>query len=140
MKFYEAARYYYYPGMHEPGSMLSLGINRKFWDGLSKSDQVMVRAAAEQENSVMLAEFNANNGAYLAKLINEQGVKLRRFSDDIYDSFGEAAEEVFDEVRSHSKLAERIHHSFLRARSEVGGWAKIADVEYILQRNRVLGL
>ena len=30
MKFYEAAKYYYYPGMHEPGSMLSLGINKTF--------------------------------------------------------------------------------------------------------------
>lgn len=140
MKFYEAAKYYYYPGMHEPGSMLSVGINRKFWDGLSKADQLMVRAAAEQENSVMMAEYNAKNGEYLAKLINEQGVKLRKFSDDTYDSFGEAAEEVFAEVRSHSKLAKNIHDSFLKARTEVGGWAKISDVEYIRQRNRVLGL
>ena len=140
MKFYEAAKYYYYPGMHEPGSMLSVGINRKFWDQLSKSDQVMVRAAAEQENSVMMAEFNARNGEYLARLINEQGVKLRKFSDDTYDSFGEAADEVFAEVRAHSRLAKTIHDSFLKARSEVGGWAKISDVEYIRQRNRVLGL
>jgi hypothetical protein len=27
MKFYEAAKYYYYPGMHEPGSQLSMGFN-----------------------------------------------------------------------------------------------------------------
>lgn len=140
MKFYEAAKYYYYPGMHEPGSMLSVGINRAFWDSLSKSDQMIVRAAAEQENSVMMSEYNAKNGEYLAKLINEQGVKLRKFSDDTYDSFGEAAEEVFAEVRAHSDLAKRIHDSFLKAREEVGGWAKISDVEYIRQRNRVLGL
>jgi TRAP-type mannitol/chloroaromatic compound transport system substrate-binding protein len=140
MKFYEAAKYYYYPGYHEPGSMLSCGINKKFWDGLSKADQAMVSAAAEQENSIMMSEYNAKNGEYLAKLVNEQGVKLRKFSDDTYDSFGEAADEVFAEVRAHSKLAKRIHDSFLKSRSEVGGWAKIADVEYIRQRNRVLGL
>ena len=34
MKFFEAAKYYYYPGMHEPGSMLSVGFNKKFWEGL----------------------------------------------------------------------------------------------------------
>jgi len=28
MKFYEAAKYYYWPGMHEPGSMISFGVNR----------------------------------------------------------------------------------------------------------------
>ena len=140
MKFYEAARYYYYPGMHEPGSSLSLGINKKFWDGLSKTDQLIIRAAAEMENSLMMSEFNAKNGAYLTKLINEHGVKLRKFSDDTYDSFGEAAQEVFAEVRAHSALASRIHDSFLHAREEIGGWSKISDVEFMRQRNRVLGI
>jgi TRAP-type mannitol/chloroaromatic compound transport system substrate-binding protein len=140
MKFYEAAKYYYYPGYHEPGTTLSVGINRKFWDGLSETDKNIIRAAAEQENGMMMAEYNAKNGEYLAKLINEQGVKLRQFSDDIFDSFGEAAEEVFAEVREHSSLAKRIDDSFVRARTAVGGWAKIADVEYVRQRNRVLGL
>jgi len=140
MKFYEAAKYYYYPGFHEPGSALSLGMNKKFWDGLSKSDQLIIEAAASMENDVMMAEYNAKNGASLAKLIKEQGVQLRRFNDDIYDSFGEAAAEVFEEVRAHSDLAKRIHDSFAKSRQEVGGWAKIADQEYVAQRNRVLNI
>ena len=47
MKFYEAAKYYYYPGMHEPGSMLSLGMSKKFWDKLSKSDQLLIDGRVE---------------------------------------------------------------------------------------------
>lgn len=140
MKFYEAAKYYYYPGMHEPGAMLSLGMNKKFWDSLSRADQLTIQAAAETENSIMMSEYNANNGDALKKLVSEQGVKLRRFSDDIYDSFGEAAAEVFAEVESHSKLAKTIHQSFLKSRESVGSWAKISDQEYVQQRNRVLGL
>ncbi len=139
MKFYEAAKYYYYPGMHEPGAMLSLGMNKKWWDGLTKADQLIIEAASSMENDVMMSEFNAKNGAALKTLINEQGVKLRRFSDDIYDAFGEAAEEVFDEVRQHSNLAGRIHESFAAARADIGAWAKISDQAYVEQRNRVLG-
>ena len=140
MKFYEAAKYYYYPGMHEPGPMLAAGINKDFWEGLSNSDKVMVEAAASMENDVMMAEFNANNGASLAKLLNEQGVQLKKFSDDVYDSFGEAAEEVFAETVEHSDLAKRIHDSFLAARADIGAWQKIADQEYLRQRNRVTGV
>ncbi len=140
MKFYEAAKFYYYPGMHEPAAQLSLGVNKKFWDGLTKSDQMIVTAAAEMENSVMMSEYNAKNGASLAKLISDQGVKLRSFSDDIYDSFGDAAAEVFDGVQQHSPLAKKIHQSFLKSRDEVGAWAKISDQAYVAQRNRVLGL
>ena len=140
MKFYEAAKYYYYPGMHEPGSMLCIGMNKKWWDGLSKSDQVTIEAAASMENDVMMAEFNAKNGEALKKLVTEQGVKLREFNDDIYDAFGKASAEVFEETRKHDKLAARIHDSFVKARTELGGWMKISDQAYLNQRNRVLGL
>jgi TRAP-type mannitol/chloroaromatic compound transport system substrate-binding protein len=140
MKFYEAAKYYYYPGMHEPGSMLAVGMNKSWWESLSPSDQLVIEAAASMENDVMMSEFNANNGTYLARLINEQGVELREFNDEIYDSFGDAAEEVFGEARAHSDLANRIHESFAAARADVGGWGNLAEVAYIRQRNRVLGV
>lgn len=140
MKFYEAAKYYYYPGMHEPGAMLSIGMNKKWWDSLSPADQLIINAAASMENEMMMSEYNAKNGAALASLVNDQGVKLRRFNDDVYDAFSEAAEEVFDEVQQHSDLAARIHGSFVSARAEIGAWAKISDQAYVEQRNRALGL
>ena len=140
MKFYEAAKYYYYPGMHEPGSMLALGMNKKWWDGLSKSDQAIIEGAAAHENDMMMAEYNMKSGSALTKLITEQGVKLREFNDDVYDSFAEAAEEVFAGVRAHSPLAKKIDASFVAARKDLGGWSKISDQAFLSQRNRALGL
>jgi len=140
MKFYEAAKYYYYPGFHEPGSMLAVGINKDWWEGLSKSDQLLIETSAAMENDVMMAEYNAKNGAALQRLINDQGVELREFSNDIYDAFGKASDEVFAEVQGHSDLAARIHDSFLKARREVGAWTKLSDEAYVGQRNRVLGV
>jgi len=140
MKFYEAAKYYYYPGMHEPGSMLAFGMNAKWWHGLSKTDQDIIEAATSMENDVMMAEFNAKSGEALQDLVKNQGVKLRKFNDDIYDSFGEASKEVFETVRAHSKLANDIHTSFLKARSNLGAWSKISDQAFVQQRNRVLGV
>ncbi len=140
MKFYEAAKYYYYPGMHEPNAMLAAGINKDFWESLTSAEQTMIEAAAATENDYMMSEYNAKNGASLTKLINEEGVQLYEFNDDIYDAFGEAAEEVFAETVEHSDLARRVHDSFVRARSDIGGWLKIADQSYLRQRNRVLGV
>ncbi|MBX2825728.1 MAG: TRAP transporter substrate-binding protein [Gammaproteobacteria bacterium] len=140
MKFYEAAKYYYYPGMHEAGSCLSFGMNKEFWDGLSKWEKEIVRAACQEEHSHQYHETTANNGLYLSKMINENGVELRSFNDDIYDSFGEAADEVFEETRDHSALAAKVHDSFIAARAEIGGWTKLAEVAFSNQRNRVLDL
>jgi len=140
MKFYEAAKYYYFPGMHEPGAMLSIGMNNEWWQSLSKADQLMVEAASSMENDVMFAEYNANNSEFLDKLVNEQGVKVREFNDDVYDAFGEASEEVFESVKTHSDLAKRIHESFEAARSSIGAWSTLSDQAYVRQRNRVLDL
>ncbi|MGR4000297.1 MAG: TRAP transporter substrate-binding protein [Alphaproteobacteria bacterium] len=135
MKFYEAARYYYYPGVHEPGTVLSFGINATLWGQLSKGDQTLITACARSENDTMLAEFNAKNGAALTRLVNDNGVELREFSDGVYDAFATAAGEVFEETRQHSPLANRIHESFLASRNEVSKYIELNDVNYIKKRN-----
>jgi len=140
MKFQEAAKYYYYPGFHEPGSALAAGCNKSWLESLSKSDQTMIEAAAAMENDVMMAEYNAKNGAALARLINDHGVQVLEFSDKVYDGFAKASEEVFEEVQASSDLAARTHASFLKARKDIGGWANLSDSPYIRQRNRALGV
>lgn len=139
MKFYEAAKFYYTAGMHEPGSMLAAGFNAKFWADLSDTDRAIISAAAAQENDVMMSEYNAKNGAALSRLINEQGVEVRSFNDDVWDAMGEAAVEVFEETRQHSDLANRTHESFLKGLADIGGWFVNSNSAYVSQRQRVLG-
>ncbi|MEM1345887.1 MAG: TRAP transporter substrate-binding protein [Pseudomonadota bacterium] len=140
MKFYEAAQYYYWPGMHEPGSQLALGMNASWWGTLSKSDQAIIQACCNEENARQMGEANAQNGVFLARLIEEQGVELREFNEDVYDAFGEAAEEVIEEAGDHSDLAKRIYDSFLDARRDIGGWMAISDIAFSQKRNRVVGI
>jgi len=140
MKFYEAARYYYYPGMHEPGSQLSIGMNADFWSNLSEADKLLMKHLAYSENANMMAEYNAKNGAALIRLQKEQGVEVKAFNDEVYAAFGRGASEVFAEVVEHSDLARRIHESFLNARTTVGDYLMLNDVDYINKRNKVLGV
>lgn len=140
MKFYEAAKYYYWPGMHEPGSQLSLGMNASWWGDLSERHKAIITAAAHEENAMMMAEANAKNGEYLTRLIEENGVELREFNDDIYDSFAVAAEEVIEEARDHSALSAKIYDSHLAARQGIGGWMAISDVAYSIKRNAAVGI
>ncbi len=140
MKFYEAAKYYYYPGFHEPGSQISFGINKSWLTKLPKLDQAIIHAACNEENGRQMSETTANNGAYLTKLIKDHGVKLKKFSDEIYDSFGKAAEAVFEETRAHDKLTAKVYDSFAKARHDIGGWTGYSDAPYVQERNRVLGI
>ena len=87
-----------------------------------------------------MSEYNAKNGEALIRLVNDHGVEVREFNDDIYDAFGEASEEVFAGVVEHSALAKETHESFVKARADIGAWAKLSDQAYVRQRNRVLGV
>ena len=100
----------------------------------------MIEAAATCENDIMMSEYNANNGSSLKKLIDEQGVVLKEFNDDVYDGFAEASAEVYAEVVEHSDLARRTHESFVNARKDIGAWMKLSDGAYLKQRNRALGV
>ena len=140
MKFQEAAKYYYYPGMHEPGSTLACGVNKSWFTSLSKSDQLIIKTACDWADTTTMAEYNAKNGAALARLVNESGVKLEKFNDKVYDAFAKGAAEVFDEVQQHSALAAKVHAAFVKGRKEIGAWTNLSDSPYISQRNRALGV
>ncbi len=140
MKFYEAAKFYYTAGMHEPGGGIAFGMNQKFWEDLSPGEKAIITAACNEEHAAQHEEASANNGEYLTKLINDHGVELRSFTDEVWDSFGSAAAEVFEETRNHSELAAKINDDFQLKLRELGGFRKIAEIEFSNQRNRVLGI
>ena len=140
MKFWEVAKYYYYPGLHEPGTALTFGMNKSWWDGLPKSDQTLIEGLCHQTNFDLYTESTAKSGEWLQKFITEQGVELRKFNEDIIDAFGEATLEVFEEVRQHSPLAKKIDDSFRQSMTSLAGWLSVAEIEYFSQRNRVLGI
>jgi len=140
MKFYEAAKYYYTGGMHEPGGGLALGLNAEWWGSLSDTERAIITAAANEEHAAAHDEAMAKNGEYLQKLIDEQGVQVRAFNEDVWDGFAEAAEEVFEETRAHSAMAAKIDDNFQAKLREIGGSIASFEGQFVTQRNRILGL
>jgi TRAP-type mannitol/chloroaromatic compound transport system substrate-binding protein len=114
-------------------------MNASWWGSLSSNHQAIIQAACNEENSRTMAETNANNGEYLNRLINDHGVILKVFNDEVYEAFGEAAAEVIEEARDHSELAARIYDATLKARAEIGAWTALSDTSYVERRNAVLG-
>ena len=126
--------------MHEPGSMIAAGFNKKFWEDLSDTDKTIIEAAATAENEMMMSEYNGKSAAAFKRLITDHGVKVRAFNEDIWDALAKGADEVFEEARQHSDLANRIHESCMKARTEIGGWLQTTTGDYLAQRNRIYGV
>jgi TRAP-type mannitol/chloroaromatic compound transport system substrate-binding protein len=140
MKFHEVAKFHYTGAMHEPGGGIAFGMNAEWWHDLSDWEQAVITAACNEELAGQHEETMTRNGAYLKRLVDDHGVQLRAFNDDIRDRFGDAAAEVFAETRDHSGIAARIDNAYQASLRELGGFMSAFEGTFVNQRNRVLGL
>jgi len=138
--FYRIAKNYYYPGFHEPGPTLSLGVNLAAYEELSTADKAVIENAALAENSFNYAEFMAKNGQALSTLVEQHGVELKRFPAEVFDAFARASEETAQEAAEHDDLSRRIYDSYIKARKSYSAWTEVSEQAYAIERNRALDL
>jgi TRAP-type mannitol/chloroaromatic compound transport system substrate-binding protein len=130
----KAARFYYYPGWHEPSGPLTLGINRQVWESLATSDQRLIEAAAAGEYGVSLAEFNTNNAIALRKLQRDGTVQIIKFDDAILQGLHQISREAVAEAGAGDDLSRRIYASYQDFQELIGGWSGITEGTYLTAR------
>jgi TRAP-type mannitol/chloroaromatic compound transport system substrate-binding protein len=131
---HKAAKYYYYPGFHEPGAALSLVVNKKVWDSLSPTDRSVIETAAVAENNLSLAEFTANNAAALEVLAKDPAIQIRKLDDSILQALGKISAEVLADASRKDDLTRRVHDSFTKFRAAVIRWGEISERSYLNAR------
>ncbi|MEM7058306.1 MAG: TRAP transporter substrate-binding protein [Pseudomonadota bacterium] len=129
---------YMYPGFHEPGTAVSLGINLDWWNSLPDSDRTLIQSCAEAENDVMIAEYNANNGLSLRELKTQHGVQVEAFPAELWSQIAKAGDQVVADVARTDLLTAKIFSSYQRFRKSVAGWSEISDQAYLRARADVL--
>ncbi len=129
--FHQVAKFYYWPGFHEPGSGLQLTVNKAEFDGLPADLKAIVEAAASAENDVMLAEFNARSGPSLAELVNTHGVQLRQMPNDVMTAIGTESGNLMQEiVDDGDAMTKKVATSYLQFRRQALNWTRISDQGY----------
>jgi TRAP-type mannitol/chloroaromatic compound transport system substrate-binding protein len=124
---FRAARYYYYPGWHEPGTGLECMINQDAWNSLPEDLQAIVRLACQAAVMNMLSDFTYNNGVALKKLLDEHNVELRRFPKDVLKYLGSISDELMREMAAEDALMGRIYESLQSYADIVKPWTAISD-------------
>lgn len=130
MGFYKAAKFYYYPGWHEPGTYLEYFFNKKAFDSLPKDLQHIVNAACVENEHWVLSQFEAQNGAALEELITKHKVQLERFPDEVLRKLSKIAEEVNEEEAAKSPIGKKVNESFKKFAKVVGTWGTVSEKAY----------
>lgn len=132
---HKAAKYYYTPGWHEPGTTLEALINDKAFSELPGHLQSIVRLACKAANQDMVAEFNARNADAFKTLQTEHKVKVLSFNEEVLSVLRQTSNEVLLELSKKDNMSKKIYDSFIAYRSKSIPWNKQSELAYSLSRD-----
>jgi TRAP-type mannitol/chloroaromatic compound transport system substrate-binding protein len=126
--------YYYYPGWHEPGTGIAVGINKDVWESFNASDRELIEAVAAAEYARSLAESDINNARALRKLRDEGKVKIAKFDESLLNTIHGISKDVVAEIGSRDELSKKIYASYLQFRNLIADWGEISG-RYLSSRS-----
>jgi len=130
MGFHEVAKYYYYPGWHEPGGVLEMIVNKDKFSELPSDLQEIIKKGIESLNIWMQSEFDSKNSMYLNKLLKEENVQLRKFPKDVLDTFKLKTKEVLQEMVDSDPKSKKIFEAYEKFRISFKDWSTVSDKIY----------
>jgi len=131
---FKVVKNYYYPGWHEPATILDGFFDLKEWEKLDEDlKQIVVRGAAGM-NLFILSKFQAANNDALQKLIKEHKINLRRYSDELVQAIGTRATEVLPQVASRSADGKALFNHIVAFRRTMLDWSGYSEANYLTAR------
>ena len=129
---HNAARYYYYPGWHEPGNTTEFGFNKKAYEALPVDLRQMLDHAAAAVQVYGLTDFHMKNAIALARLKAEfKGkVEVLQLPVPVLRDLKKLAAEVVKEESEKTPMARKVHASFTKFQALVGPWDHVAEGAY----------
>jgi TRAP-type mannitol/chloroaromatic compound transport system substrate-binding protein len=133
--FHQVAKNYYFPSFNEPGMATEVVVNKEMYEALPVDLQKVIEYACQADYDQTGAEFMARNPQALATLVNEHGVQIRQFPEEVIIACGNAAGEVMAELRDGGdEMTRKVVESYINARKLLVDYGKIADQAYMNAR------
>ncbi len=135
--FYKFAKFYYYPGWHEPGSSFEVTVNLDVFNNLTDAQRAILRAAAQAAANNMTSDFEARNQEALEILVKEHGVVVKKFPDQVLKGLHEASLKILEERAAENPKFAKIYDSYKAYREKVIDWTNLSEKAFIDARNLV---
>jgi TRAP-type mannitol/chloroaromatic compound transport system substrate-binding protein len=127
---HNAARYYYFPGWHEPGAVNELLVNLKVWESLPGDLKRIVQGAAADYNNWSLSQFEARNADAFAQLATNPKVEILTLSDEVLRELRQLSKAVMEEEAAKDVALKRIYDDFLKFQAKILSWGRISEEAY----------
>jgi TRAP-type mannitol/chloroaromatic compound transport system substrate-binding protein len=83
---------------------------------------------------LILSKFQAINNSALQKLVNDHGVKLNNYGDELINAIGSRAPQVMTTIAAKSADAKSLYNHIVKFRSTMVDWANYSEGAFIKAR------
>jgi len=127
---YRAAKYYYYPGWHEPGTVLELIVNKEALAALPQDLQKMVEINAQALNQWMYSEFEGLNIKSLRELMAKPNVEVMPLPETVLAELRRLTKVTLTEEAEKDPKFKKIYEAFAAFQADHQAWTDISDGAY----------
>ena len=126
---YRAAKYYYYPGWHEPGTALEMIINKDAWASLPADLQKIVETAAMATNQWMYSQFEARNLDALER-IKAHDIEVLPFPMEVIAKLRALTAETLDQSAADDPAFNKVFQSYRAFQDKADSWDEVSEGAY----------
>jgi TRAP-type mannitol/chloroaromatic compound transport system substrate-binding protein len=132
---HNAARYYYYPGWHEPGTTGEFAFNKKAYDALPADLKQIIDAACQTIQVTAFMEYEAKNAIALQKLKTEfkSKVEILNISNDTLKALKKLSDQVLKEESEKTPTAKKVYAAVKKFEGQLNDWRLISEAAYHAQ-------
>ena len=128
---HKAAKYYYYPGWHEPGTTLECFVNKDKYEELPEDLKSILLGASKMANIDMLCEIISKNNEALEVLKNKHQVDIRSYPEEVLNELYEISIKVVKELSLSSDFAKEVYNSYTSFHKKTRNWNEISIKSYL---------
>ena len=127
---HKAAKYYYYPGWHEPGPSLECIINKDAYNSLSDQHKSIIDIACKAANADMISDYMAKNYQAL-EFFKKEKVQIKQFPAEVLSKLNKISDEILLELSQKNNLSKKVYDSYVNFLSRVRPWTLISEDAYL---------
>ena len=127
---HKAAKYYYYPGWHEPGPSLECIINKDAYNSLSDQHKSIIDIACKAANVDMISDYMAKNYQAL-EFFKKEKVQIKQFPAEVLSKLNQFSDEILLELSQKNNLSKKVYDSYINFLSRVRPWTLISEDAYL---------
>ncbi|PCF96387.1 TRAP transporter substrate-binding protein [Vreelandella nigrificans] len=136
---HQVADYYYTSVWNEPTAVLEGTVNLDAWNALPEDLQDVIREAARASNLAMISEFAYRNAQALETLVDEHGVQLRTFPEDVMEALYESSQEVIQRQVDGDEESRRVWESYAAFQQVLRPFSDVGEYAYLKSRADLTG-